>query len=263
MKRLYILLFALIAFIGTSQAQSLPYLKEPTFKIGEKLTYKLKYGFITAATGVLSVKKSELELSTKNIFHLNVYGQTSSGYSLFYNVKNNYDSYIDNKTYLPYLYIEDIKENNYRRKEYATFDQKNRTVKGAKGVFKGNTPQLFDLVSAYYFSRNLDISTMKIGDYFMLPYFLNDEIADFKVYYAGTEKIKTALGTIDCIKFNPEIKPGRIFKKDSKLYLWVTNDGNRIPVKAKVEILIGSVTMELTSAEGLKYELGKKVSYSK
>lgn len=92
---------------------------------------------------------------------------------------------------------------------------------------------------------------------------MNDEIAEFKVYYVGTEKIKTALGTIDCIKFNPEIKPGRIFKKNSKLYLWVTNDGNRIPVKAKVEILIGSLTMELTNAEGLKYELGKKVSYSK
>ncbi|MCI0920839.1 DUF3108 domain-containing protein [Sphingobacterium rhinopitheci] len=263
MTRLYTILFIIILSIGLSHAQSLPYLKEPTFKIGEKLSYKLKYGFITAANGVLSVKKSNLELSNKDIFHLDVFGQTSSGYSIFYSVKNQYDSYIDGKNYLPYLYIEDIKENNYRRKEYATFDHKTRTVKGAKGTFKSSTPQIFDLVSAYYFSRNLDLSTMKIGDYFKLPYFLNDEIADFKVYYAGTEKIKTALGMIDCIKFNPEIKPGRIFKKDSKLYLWVTNDGNRIPVKAKVEILIGSVTMEITAAEGLKYELGKRVSYSK
>lgn len=263
MKRLYTILFIVTFSISLIQAQSLPYLTEPTFKIGEKLSYKVKYGFITAANGILSVKKSTLELSNKDIYHLDVFGQTSSGYSLFYSVKNQYDSYIDGKNYLPYLYIEDIKENNYRRKEYATFDHKTRTVKGAKGVFKSNTAQIFDLVSAYYFSRNLDLSTMKIGDFFKLPYFLNDEIAEFKVYYAGTEKVKTALGTLDCIKFNPEIKPGRIFKKDSKLYLWVTNDGNRIPVKAKVEIIIGSVTMEITAAEGLKYELGKKVSYSK
>lgn len=263
MRKFYILLFLVINSIGLSYAQSLPHLKESTFKEGEKLSYKLKYGFITVASGVLSVNKSELEFSSKNVFHLNVFGQTSSSYSLFYKVKNNYDSYIDGKTYLPYLYMEDIRENNYRRKEYATFDQKKRTVQGAKGTFKGTTPQLFDLVSAYYFSRNLDLATLKIGDSFKLPYFLNDEIAEFKVYYAGTEKIKTAIGTVDCIKFNPEIQPGRIFKKNSKLYLWVTNDGNRIPVKAHVEILIGSVTMEIAKAEGLKYELGKKVSYSK
>ncbi|WP_335682271.1 DUF3108 domain-containing protein [Sphingobacterium sp. B29] len=52
-------------------------------------------------------------------------------------------------------------------------------------------------------------------------------------------------------------------KKNSKLYLWVTNDGNRIPVKANVDILIGSVTLELLEASGLKYKLGQKASYSK
>lgn len=263
MRKLYLLFIAFVANVTLLQAQSLPYLKEPTYKVGEKLYYKLKYGFVTAASGVLSVNNSDLELSTKNIFHLNAFGQTASGFSIFYNVKNKYDSYIDKNTYMPYLYIEDIKENNYRRTEYATFDHKAKKVQGAKGTFQSPYPQMFDLVSAYYFSRNLDISSLKIGDSFKLPYFLNDEIAEFKVTYAGTEKIKTALGTLDCIKFNPEIKPGRIFKKDSKLYLWVTNDGNRIPVKAKVDILIGSVTMELSKAEGLKYELGKKASYSK
>lgn len=77
------------------------------------------------------------------------------------------------------------------------------------------------------------------------------------------KKIKTTLGTIECIKLSPEITPGRIFKKNSQLFLWVTNDGNRIPVKAQVEILIGSITMELVQASGLKYKLGERVSYSK
>ncbi|ERJ58657.1 DUF3108 domain-containing protein [Sphingobacterium paucimobilis] len=263
MKRVYCTLLALFISFTWSFAQSLPYLKEPTFKEGEKLSYKLRYGIISAANGVLSVNKSQLQFSNKNTFHLNAFGQTSSGFSIFYTVKNKYDSYIDGNTYQPYLYTEDIHENNYTRKEYATFDHRNSTVKGAKGTFKGKTSQIFDLLSAYYFSRNLDLSSLKTGDSFKITYFLNDEIAELKVAYVGTEKIKTSLGTLDCIKLSPEIKPGRIFKKDSKLYLWVTNDGNRIPVKAQVEILIGSVTMELTKAEGLKYELGKKVSYSK
>lgn len=263
MKKIYILFFVLIISTTTGFGQSLPYLKDPTFKEGEKLSYRLRYGVISAANGVLSVNKSKLQFSNKNTFHLNAYGQTSSAFSIFYTVKNKYDSYIDGNTYQPYLYTEDIHENSYTRKEYATFDHRNNSVKGAKGTFKGKSSQIFDLLSAYYFSRNLDLSSLKSGDSFNIPYFLNDEIAELKVYYVGTEQIKTSIGILDCIKLNPEIKPGRIFKKDSKLYLWVTNDGNRIPVKAQVEILIGSVTMELTKAEGLKYELGKRVSYSK
>src|SRR5690606_3876627 len=262
MKKFYIILFALLTNWVYSPAQTLPYLKEPTFKEGEKLTYKLQYGSISAATGVLSVNKSKLQFSQPT-YHLNAYGQTSSFFSVFYTVKNKYDSYISASTYLPYLYVEDIKEGSYTRKAYATFDSKNKTVKGKKGTFNSPVTQTFDLLSAYYFARNLDFSSLKSGESFKLTYFLNDEIAQLGVQYIGVENIKTNLGTVECIKLSPEIKPGRIFKKDSKLYLWVTNDGNRIPVRAHVEILIGSVTLELEKAEGLKYELGKKVSYSK
>lgn len=123
--------------------------------------------------------------------------------------------------------------------------------------------QTFDLLSAYYFSRNLDFSALKPGDSFKLTYFLNDEVEQLGIEYIGVEKIKTKFGTLECIKLSPQIKPGRIFKKNSRLYLWVTNDGNRIPVKAHVEILVGSVSLELDKVEGLKYELGKRVSYSK
>lgn len=247
---------------AVSHGQSLPYLSESTFKEGEKLTYKLKYSGMSAATGVLSVNTSKLQFSQPT-YHLNAFGQTSSFFSMLFNIRNKYDSYIAKSTYLPFLYLEDIKEGSYTRKEYATFDHRNRSVKGQKGTFKSPVAQTFDLLSAYYFSRNLDISSLKPGDSFKLTYFLNDEIEQLGVEYVGVEKINTSLGNIECIKLSPQIKPGRIFKKDSRLYLWVTNDGNRIPVRAHVEILVGSVSFDLHKAEGLKYELGKRVSYSK
>lgn len=263
MKKLYVLFAFIILTFSHVYCQELPYLTEPTFKDGEKLTYKLRYGIVSAATGTLEVKNSELRFSNPNAFHLSAFGQTSGPFSVFYKVRNKYDSYIDGNTYLPYLYIEDIQEGGYTRQEYAVFDHKNRSVSARKGTFKSPITQFFDLLSAYYFSRNLDLSSLKIGDSFKMTYFLNDEVEQLGIKYVGIEKIKTSLGTIECIKFSPEIKPGRIFKKNSQLYLWVTNDGNRIPVKAEVEILIGSITMELVKASGLKHELGKRVSYSK
>lgn len=40
------------------------------------------------------------------------------------------------------------------------------------------------------------------------------------------------------------------------MYLWVTNDANRVPVKAEVEILIGSLRLDLTGYKNLKYPIG-------
>lgn len=263
MKKIYYFLFILYFLSLHSNGQTLKYLPEPTFKEGEELTYKLRYGFISAATGTLKVEKSDLRFSNPKSYLLKAFGQTSGAFSAFYTVKNYYSSYIDGDNYMPYLYTENIREGNYTRQEYALFDHKKRKVSGKKGEFKSPTAQFFDLLSAYYFSRNLDLSALKKGDKFKITYFLNDEIAQLGIEYVGVEKIKSSLGEIECIKFSPEIKPGRIFKKNSRLYLWVTNDGNRIPVKAQVDILIGSVTMELVKSSGLKYKLGERVSYSK
>lgn len=263
MKKTLIILGFFVLCAGTLFGQTLPYLSEPTFKAGEKLKYRLKYGFMSAATGTLTVSDSKLKFGPDPAFHLSAFGETSSAFAVFYTVKNKYDSYISSKNYLPYLYTENIREGSYRREEYASFNHRERTVSGKKGKFKSPTAQTFDLVSAYYFARNLDFSSLKKGDKFKISYFLSDEVAQLGIEYIGVEKIKTSLGELECIKLSPEISPGRIFKESSRLYLWVTNDGNRIPVKAHVEILIGSITMELVSAEGLKYPLGKRASYSK
>lgn len=255
MKNTLLITFALLLSF-TAFAQDLPYLKESVFNPGEVLKYKLKYGFISAAEGTLKVEKSDLKFDQKPIFHLSAEGQTSSAFRIFYTVHNQYDSYIDQKTFLPYYYTENIREGKYRRNDKVKFDQEKNEVSGNKGVFKGAN-QTFDLLSAYYFARNLDLSKVSINQSFSLTYFLNDEVATLGITYIGKERIKTPMGTFNCLKFSPEIKPGRIFKKDSKLYLWVTDDGNRIPVKAEVEILVGSITLELTGATGLKYPLNK------
>lgn len=252
-----IVLVAFVSFLYFSgYSQDLPHLKEPVFQPGEVLRYKLKYGFISAANGTLKVNNSKLNFDGKPTYHLSAEGKTSSAFSLVFGVHNRYNSYIDQETFLPYFYSETIKEGKYRRNDKVRFYQSQQKIRGNEGVFKGAS-QTFDLLSAYYFARNLDLSKMRVGQSFDMTYFLNDEVSTLGITYLGKERIKTDIGTFDCLKFSPEIKPGRIFKKDSKLYLWVTDDGNRIPVKAEVEILIGSVTLELVGASGLKYPLEK------
>jgi hypothetical protein len=255
--RCILFLFAFSLFSVGLFAQELPVKPDAVFQPGEVLKYKLKYGFITAAEGTLKVLKTDLKFEGKPTYQLSVDGRTSGTFDVFYKIRDHYDSYIDQEKLTPYFYQENIREGSYRRTDKAKFNQKNRKVVSNRGTFTGPTNQTFDLVSAYYFSRSLDMAKIKVGDEFKLNYFLGDEISQLQVEFVGREVIKTNIGKIRCLKFSPSIQPGRIFRKDSRLYLWITDDGNRVPVKAQVEILVGAVTMEISSAEGLKYPLAK------
>lgn len=257
MRKLFVPVILLFNLVNAA-AQELPLVKEPVFQAGEILQYKLRYGFITAAEGVIRVEHADLKFDDKPTYRLSVDAKTSGTFDIFYKVRDHYDSYIDRNDLTPYFYQEKIKESSYTREDKARFYQSAKKVVSNKGTFNTETNQTFDLVSAYYFARSLDISKLKNGDQFKLNYFLGKEIHQLQIKFVGREVIKSKLGSIKCLKFSPSIEPGRIFRKDSSLYLWITDDGNRVPVKAQVEILVGAVTMEIKSAEGLKYPLAKE-----
>jgi hypothetical protein len=254
-SRFSYLILLLFLISTTTYSQELLNVKEPVFQTGEQLAYKLRYGFITAAEANIRVESTDVRFDNKPVYHLVAEGRTAGSFNVFYKVRNRYDSYIDQKDLTPYLYTESIREANYRRSDKARFYQDQKKIVSNKGTFKGDG-QTFDVLSAYYFARSLDISRLSIGSKFSMDYFLDDGVTKLQVQYVGKEKVKTSLGTFNCLKFSPSIQPGRIFRKDSKLYLWITDDGNRIPVKAQVEILVGSVTLELVSVKGLRYPLG-------
>lgn len=194
------------------QAQEIPIQKESVFKPGEELRYKLRYGFITAAEATLKVQSSAVKFDNRPVYHLVAQGKTSGTFDIFYKVRNRYDSYIDQTYLTPHLYTENIRESDYRRNDKARFLSGPKKVVSNKGTFEGDG-QTFDIVSAYYFARNIDLTNIKPGDKFTMDYFLTDEITTLGVSYVGKERVKTSLGTFNCLKFSPAIYPGRIFKK--------------------------------------------------
>ncbi len=235
-------------------SQELTKTNDPVFKAGEKLSYKLIYGFFTAAEANIRVEDSETKFDGKPVYHIIAEGKTAGAFDVLYKVRNRYETYVDQKTLLPYFYAENRRESSYRHADKVTFDHNEDKITAAKGVFP-YTGKVFDFVSAYYFARCIDVSKIHIGQKFELQYFLEDGIHTLGITYAGKERVKCSMGTFNCLKFNPTIIPGRIFRKDSKLYLWITDDNNRIPIKAHVEVIVGSLTMDLAAASGLKFPL--------
>ena len=247
-------IFALFSFVFVHQtmAQELRRRKEQVFQAGEELKYKVRYGILTAGEASVRVEDSDLKFDNNAVFHLMGEGHTAGVFALFNKVRDRYDSYIDKNELTPYLYTENIREGGYRRNDKVRFYQDKKQIITNEGTLKCES-QTFDLVSAYFFARSLDLTKIKEGDMFSMNYYLTNAISKVDITYVGKERIQTSLGYVNCLKFSPSIQPGRIFRKNSKLYLWTTDDGNRIPVKAHVEIIIGSVVVELISATGLKY----------
>jgi hypothetical protein len=252
--KLLILLFPLWFLIHTVPVQIPETAKGPVFKTGEVLKYRMRYGFITAAEATLQIQDTDIKFNDRPVYHLIAQGNTSGTFDIFYKVRNRYDSYIDQEEMLPYFYTESIREANYRRTDKVRFYQDENKVVANKGTFKG-ADRTFDLVSAYYFARSLDMNEISVGEKIKINYFLDDGVNELEIKYLGKERVKTALGYFNCLKFSPTIQPGRVFRKDSKFYLWITDDRNRIPVKAQSDILVGSISMEITSVKGLKYPL--------
>jgi hypothetical protein len=243
-----------ILFASIANAQEPVKLAEPTFKAGEELNYRLKYGWFTGAEAHLRVADTDTKFEGKPSWHIIADGNTAGTFDVFYKVRNRYESFIDRNTLLPYLYTEDRHEAKYKHKDHVVFDHQDGKITANSGVYPFSG-KVFDFPSAYYFARCLDVSKLKIGEKFDLRYFLEDAVQTLTITYLGKDKVDCPMGTFNCLKFNPTIIPGKIFRKNSKLYLWVTDDNNRIPVKAHVELVVGSVTMELTNAKGLKYPL--------
>jgi hypothetical protein len=253
MKR-YILTAFLLIFSAPAFCQQMVLEAAPVFKVGEQLDYRFKYGFFTAAEAAIKVEASDKTFEGKPAYHIVADGKTAGAFDILYKVRNRYETYIDEKTLQPYFYTENRHEASYKHSDNVTFNHNDDKITAGKGVFpfKG---KVFDFLSAYYFSRGIDISKIKVGDTFDLDYFLEDGVHTLSITYVGKEKVESDLGTFNCLKFNPTIIPGRVFRKDSKLYLWITDDQNRIPIRAHVELVVGSATMDLTAAKDLKYPL--------
>ncbi len=250
---LYVFLFSFffVCFNQLAVAQLQPDFRLGAFQIGEKLKYTARYGFIHAAEVTFEVQESKKEISGKKPLHFVASGRTTPSFDWFLKVRHRYDSYVDQSQLLPMQFTESVREGKYKRDSYANFDQKGNKIIATKGTF--TSPDVtFDILSMYYFARCLDLKNVKVGEIIKMKYFLDDGIYPLDIEYLGKETISTESGKFECIKFSPALQPGRVFRKDSRMYMWITNDTNRIPVKVEVEILIGSLVLELEKYDGLK-----------
>ncbi|MFG6686845.1 DUF3108 domain-containing protein [Mariniflexile sp. HNIBRBA6329] len=232
--------------------------QESAFGDGEWFQFKMSYsGFLKAGNATLYVKETKLD--NKDVYHVIGKGWTSGMIKWFFKVKDRYESYFDRTTLLPYKFIRNIDEGGHTKDLEVDFDQKNNKAyvndkkKKTKTEFE-TKPNVQDMVSTYYYLRNkINISALKIGDEIRTDMFFDEENYGFKLKYLGTEIIDTDFGKIESLKFRPYVMAGRVFKEEESLTLWVSKDKNKIPLRIRADLRVGSLRAELEAFKGLKH----------
>lgn len=231
------------------------------FQAGETLKYNVMYhwGFIWLDAGRVEFNVSTKFYKGRQVYHLTGIGNTLPKHEWIYKVRDKYQSYLDKETLLPLWYERDTYEGGYEVHNQFFFNQKNDQVytntKNSNKPFERDTldlpPCTYDVMSLIYFSRNIDFSNTKINETIPVTSIIDNEIFELFIRYRGKEVLETRDGKkYNTLKFSALLVEGTIFKGGEDLFVWVTDDRNRIPILVEAKILVGSVKAILTSAEG-------------
>jgi hypothetical protein len=252
MKRILLIIITLLT-IQVSFSQ-----EESAFGVGEWFKFKMSYsGFLKAGNATLTVKESKR--NNEDTFHVVGKGWTTGAIKWFFKVKDRYESYIDKETLMPYKFVRNIDEGGHKKDIEIEFDQVNNKAYVNNKRHKTNVvidtkPNIQDMVSTFYYLRNkLDVSHLKVGDEVMVDMFFDNENYGFKLKYLGEEIIRTNFGKIESLKFRPYVMAGRVFKEEESLTLWVTKDKNKVPLRIKADLAVGSLRADLEAFKGLKH----------
>ena len=240
-----------------AQADEFREIENDAFTVGEKLTFDVKYGFVTAGVAEMAIPEFK-KISGRDVYHITFRVNSVSSFDPFYKVRDRYESYLDKEGLFPWRFEQHIREGGYKRDFAAFFDQRRGKAKTSEGTY--DIPKYVnDIVSAFYLARTFDYDNFERGDRIHLENFYKDKVYPLDVVYLGKETIEVEAGKFECIMVEPLVEEGGLFKSEGSLVLWLSDDDLRIPVKVKTKIIIGSINAELTAYEGLAGELKSRV----
>lgn len=237
--------------------------KERAFDVGEWYKFRIHYGFINAGYATLEVK--EAVRNNKKVYHAVGKGYTTGMSRFFFKVEDLYESYFDKETGKPYQFVRKIDEGGYRKDQEGFFNQENNKVlvKDYKNKSEQTYPvteNVQDIVSTFYYLRNYPaIDRMKPGESVAVDMFFDGEITKFKLKFLGNEDIDTKFGVVPCMIFRPLVQSGRVFKEEESLTVWISDDDNKIPLRIKASLAVGSLKADLDAFKGLKYSFRVKI----
>ncbi|MEK7264093.1 MAG: DUF3108 domain-containing protein [Bacteroidota bacterium] len=229
----------------------------PSFNVKERLVFDIRYGFITAGEAIMEIE-SLTSYKNRQCYFISVKVNSASSFDWVFKVRDRYVSVVDKDGIFPWRFEQHIREGNYKRDFIALFDHPLNTVATSAKKKYPIVPFIHDIVSAFYFTRTVNFSSMKKNDELHLQNFYKDSSYALDVIYLGKEDIEVDAGKFHTIKIRPVVREGGLFKNTDAMTVWLTDDEIKMPVKMSSKIIIGAVVAELTTYSGANGKITAK-----
>lgn len=227
------------------------------FTVGERLTFDINYGFVTAGRAIMTIPGYKY-LNGRKTFEINTYAVSTESFDKIFKVRDKYSTYLDIEGIFPHRFEQHVREGNYAKDYSAFFDHE--ALVAEVGDQKHKIPQyVHDILSAFYYIRTIDLSRYKKGQRIQMQNFYNGKVHPLDVLILGRQKLETDAGTFDCIVVEPLVVEGGLFKNEGSIKVWLTNDANQMPVKMATKVIVGDIDVVLTKYEGLKNPTKAKI----
>ena len=238
-----------------------PVYKNKAFNLGERLKFKVRYGFIKAGTAEMRVLSIE-ENSDQKIYHIQTTARSSSGYDWIYKVRDEINVFIDYERLYPIRFEKKLREGGYKADLLVDYNhkdslaqvefiryEKNMKIRKRKNRTINIPPYVNDILSAFYLVRN---QKLEVGKSIYLITNEKEKVYSLEIRIHKKEIVEVEAGKFHCIKIEPLLKGEGIFKSKGRLIVWLSDDQYKIPVQMTSEILVGNITTELTDIIGIK-----------
>jgi hypothetical protein len=213
------------------------------FGPGETCTFSIGYGIVTAGEATISVEDIR-DYYGSSVYHLRTRARSNRFFDPFFKVRDQADSYLDVDSLYSRYYFKQMREGDYRREVEIHFDHEAGIAYFPSGKETEIPPDVQDVLSAFFRVRTLKLTD---GEEIKMPTHGDRRLYDLVVKVHGRERLDTILGDVTCIKVQPVLAEEGLFKNEGDLFVWLTDDDRRIPVRMKANVPVGAIEAKLTS----------------
>ncbi len=248
------LLFKVFVFAQIEdKIQNLNPVNSNALKVGEELTYIVRYTFIPIGEIKLKILR-KYKKDGRTVFETKANIDSYEGLP-FVDLHSIYTSHVTDKFYSEFFFALDKHSYGWTFTKY-DFDYKNGYVVAQRGFRDGWQVHFHDTVkinqpiqdglSIYYFARGF---ARQQKSFDILTY-INENMSTTKInFYKQTQPIKIDAVDyeIDCVRLDGVLGYTGIFGLSGNYEGYFTNDEACIPVKATLKVIIGNINIELKS----------------
>lgn len=219
--------------------------KTLSLTIPERLTYELTWTGIKAGEATLEIKDEGDHLIIVST------AKSAKWVSVFYKVDDRVESKIlkGNNSLLGHSlnYRLKLREGRHRKDKEVIFDAVNSKAHYIDYIDNERKDidipfPMLDPLSSFYYLRCLNL---EVGKPVYVTIFDSKKVWNVEVQVLRKERIEVPAGEFDTIVIKPLMKSEGIFYRKGDIYIWLTDDEKRIPVKLQTKVKIGSINANL------------------